>query len=78
MLVCKKEVSNYHLRLKIKWSEKIFSPRLSMGKDSGLLHYSFGQHGADYWRSWMFGHEFQANESRTGEYWTIGLYSHGY
>jgi len=71
-LISKKEYGNYHLKLEVKWGEKIFPPRLSKGKDSGLLYHSFGQHGADYWRSWMFGHEFQIMRGRTGDYWTIG------
>lgn len=71
-LATKKAYTNYHLRLKFKWGEAVFPPRLSKGKDSGLLYHSYGEHGADYWRSWMFGHEFQIMRGRTGDYWTIG------
>lgn len=71
-IVTKKEYSNYHLRLKVRWGEKVFPPRLSKGKDSGLLYHSVGEHGADYWRSWMYAHEFQIMRGRTGDYWTIG------
>ena len=71
-LITKKEYDNYHLRLMVNWGEAVFPPRLSKGKDSGILYHSFGEHGADFWRSWMFGHEFQVMRGRTGDYWTIG------
>ena len=68
----KNEYENYHLRLKVKWGTTVYPPRLKKGKDSGLLYHSFGEQGADYWRSWMFAHEFQVMRGRMGDYWTIG------
>ncbi|MEQ8549480.1 MAG: DUF1080 domain-containing protein [Cyclobacteriaceae bacterium] len=71
-IITKKAYENYRLRLKVKWGDTVYPPRLKKGKDSGLLYHSFGEFGADYWRSWMFSHEFQVMRGRTGDYWTIG------
>ena len=71
-IITKKEYKNYHLKLKVKWGNDVYPPRLTKGKDSGLLYHSFGEYGADHWRSWMFSHEFQVMKGRMGDYWTIG------
>jgi hypothetical protein len=71
-IITKKEYENYHLKQKVKWGNDVYPPRLTKGKDSGLLYHSFGEYGADHWRSWMFSHEFQVMKGRMGDYWTIG------
>lgn len=72
----KESYRNYHLRLKIKWGNKKWEPRLDKALDSGILYHSQGEAGVDYWRSWMLSHEFQLIESgpegNSGDYWNIG------
>ncbi|AXT60245.1 DUF1080 domain-containing protein [Aquimarina sp. AD10] len=69
-VVTKKEYSNYHLRLQVKWGEKKWNPRKSLLKDSGILYHSIGPMGAEYWRSWMLSQEFQIMEGHMGDYWS--------
>lgn len=67
---------NYHLRLKVKWGNKKWEPRLEKDMDSGILYHSQGECGVDYWRTWMLSHEFQliqnGEEGCSGDYWCIG------
>lgn len=67
----KKEFGNYHLKLKVKWGDNKYEPRLEKLKDSGILYHSQGECGIDYWRSWMLGQEFQVMEGHMGDYWSI-------
>lgn len=67
----KKEFENYHLKLKVKWGEKKYVPRMEKLKDSGILYHSIGESGMDYWRSWMLSQEFQIMEGHMGDYWNI-------
>lgn len=69
-VVTKKEYSNYHLRLQVKWGEKKWNPRKNLLKDSGILYHSIGPMGAEYWRSWMLSQEFQIMEGHMGDYWS--------
>ncbi|MDR3058052.1 MAG: DUF1080 domain-containing protein [Prevotella sp.] len=72
----KEDHRNYHLRLKMKWGNKKWEPRLEKAFDSGILYHSQGKCGADYWRTWMTSHEFQlietSEEGNSGDYWCIG------
>ena len=70
-LFTKQEFANYHLKLKVKWGEKKWIPRLDKLKDSGICYHSIGPCGPDYWRSWMLSQEFQIMEGHMGDYWTI-------
>lgn len=63
----KESFSNYRLRLKVKFGEDKFEPRLDKARDSGLLYHSTGECGNDGWVSWMRSHEFQIIESGTRE-----------
>jgi len=67
----KETFENYHLRLKVKWGEHKYVPRLDKLKDSGILYHSIGESGVDYWRSWMLSQEFQIMEGHMGDYWNI-------
>ena len=67
----KKEYENYHLKLRVKWGERKWNPRLKEEKDSGILYHSTGECGVDYWGSWMQGQEFQIIENSIGDYWSI-------
>ena len=70
-LYTKQEYENYHLKLKVKWGEKKWEPRLEKLKDSGVLYHSIGEAGVDYWRAWMLSQEFQIMEGHMGDYWNI-------
>jgi hypothetical protein len=70
-LYTKKDYNNYHLKLKVKWGNKKYEPRLNKLKDSGILYHSIGESGVDYWRSWMLSQEFQIMEGHMGDYWNI-------
>jgi len=67
----KREFENYHLKMKVKWGEKKWPPRLNESMDSGILYHTQGKCGVDYWRSWMLSQEFQMIENSMGDYWSI-------
>lgn len=67
----KQEFSNFHFKAKFKWGEKKWEPRLTELKDSGILYFSVGEFGVDYWHSWMESQELQIIEGGIGDYWTI-------
>jgi hypothetical protein len=67
----KQEFANFHFKAKFKWGEKKWEPRLSELKDSGILYFSVGEFGVDYWHSWMESQELQIIEGGIGDYWTI-------
>lgn len=65
----KKVYKNYHLRLKVRWSEKKWTSRKSKLKDSGILYHSIGPLGVECWKFWMLSQEFQIMEGHIGDYW---------
>ena len=71
----RQDFANYDLKLKVKFGQKKWVPRLDEPRDSGLLYNSQGACGVDYWRSWMLGQEFQVSEHQKGnamgDYWCI-------
>lgn len=67
----KQDFSNYRLKIKIRWGDKKWVPRLKDYKDSGILYNSQGEAGVDYWHSWMLAQEFQIGEASMGDYWPI-------
>lgn len=67
----KQEFGNYRFRLKVKWGQKKWQPRLEKLRDSGIVYHSSGPSGVDYWRAWMLGQEFQIMEGHIGDYWNI-------
>jgi Domain of Unknown Function (DUF1080) len=67
----KQEFENYHFKLKVKWGEKTYEPRINKLKDTGIVYHSIGEAGADYWRAWMMGQELQIMEGHMGDYWNI-------
>jgi hypothetical protein len=69
-LFTKQDFGNYHLKLKVKWGDKKYSPRLNEDKDSGVLYHSQGKCGVEYWRTWMLSQEFQVTEKGMGDYWS--------
>ncbi len=70
MLMTKEKYRNYHLRLKVKWGDKKWIPRLNKLKDTGILYHSIGDAGAEYYRSWKLSQEFQIMEGHMGDYWS--------
>jgi len=69
-LFTKQEFGNYDLKLKMKWGDKKWVPRMDEVKDSGLLYHSQGECGVEYWRTWMLSQEFQVAEGGMGDYWS--------
>lgn len=69
-LITKNEFQNFHLRLEFKWGQQQWGPKKKAKKDSGILYYSVGDHGADF-GNWMRSQEFQIEEGNCGEYWGV-------
>jgi Domain of Unknown Function (DUF1080) len=68
----KKIYKNFRFKLKVKFGTKKWEARTGKLMDAGILYYSQGPHGADYWRAWMLSQEFQIMEGHFGDYWNIG------
>ncbi len=66
----KEEYENFHLQLMFKWGSLSWGQRKNKKKDSGLLYFAVGQHGADY-GAWMRSQEFQIQEGDCGDYWGV-------
>ena len=66
----KQSYRNYHFKLKFRWGDKKWPPRLDKLKDSGILYHASGAHGQEYYRSWMLSQEFQIMEGHIGDYWS--------
>jgi hypothetical protein len=67
----KESYTNFRLKLKVKWGTKKWEARAGKLMDAGILYYSQGPCGADYWRAWMLSQEFQLMEGHFGDYWNI-------
>ncbi|HMF71805.1 MAG TPA: DUF1080 domain-containing protein [Flavitalea sp.] len=65
-----KEYDNFHLQLKFKWGSLTWGQKKGKKKDSGLLYFAVGKHGADG-GAWMRSQEFQIQEGDCGEYWGV-------
>lgn len=66
----KKEYENFHFQLKFKWGALSWGQKKGKKKDSGLLYFAVGDHGADY-GAWMRSQEFQIEEGNSGDYWGV-------
>ncbi|MEP7372752.1 MAG: DUF1080 domain-containing protein [Chitinophagaceae bacterium] len=66
----KKEYDNFHLQLQFKWGSLSWGSKKGQKKDSGLLYFAVGKHGADY-GAWMRSQEFQIQEGDCGDYWGV-------
>jgi hypothetical protein len=64
------EYQNFHFKLKFKWGSLRWGQKKNKKKDSGLLYYAVGAHGADY-GAWMRSQEFQIEEGNSGDYWGV-------
>jgi hypothetical protein len=67
----KQSYKNFRLKLKVKWGTKKWEARIGKLMDAGILYYSQGPCGVDYWRAWMLSQEFQIMEGHFGDYWNI-------
>ena len=65
-----KEYENFHLQLQFKWGSLSWGSKKGQKKDSGLLYFAVGKHGADY-GAWMRSQEFQVQEGDCGDYWGV-------
>ena len=70
MIFTENDYEDYHLKLKVKWGEKMHSPRENGPRDSGLLYHGFGPPGIS--SPWMDSQELQIQEGDIGDYWPIG------
>jgi 3-keto-disaccharide hydrolase len=66
----KAEFENFHLQLMFKWGTLSWGQKKGKKKDSGLLYFAVGEHGADY-GAWMRSQEFQIQETDCGDYWGV-------
>jgi hypothetical protein len=62
------EFENFHLQLQFRWGSLKWFPRKTGKKDSGLMYYAVGPHGADG-GNWMRSQEFQIEEGDCGDCW---------
>jgi type 1 glutamine amidotransferase len=69
-LTSKKEYENYHLKLKFKWGDKVWEPRLLREKDNGILYHCTGAYGK-FWNVWMQSQEFQVQQGDMGDYYAL-------
>lgn len=67
----KESYKNFRMKLKVKWGTKKWEARTGKLMDAGILYFSQGPCGADYWRAWMLSQEFQLMEGHFGDYWNI-------
>ncbi|HTE28596.1 3-keto-disaccharide hydrolase [Flavitalea sp.] len=65
-----KEYDNFHLQLMFKWGSLTWGQKKGKKKDSGLLYFAVGKHGADG-GAWMRSQEFQIQEGDSGDYWGV-------
>jgi type 1 glutamine amidotransferase len=69
-LTSKREYGNYHLKLQFKWGEKVWEPRLTRERDSGILYHCVGPY-RSFWNVWMQSQEFQVQEGDMGDYHSL-------
>lgn len=68
-LTSKQDYRNYHLSLWVRWGEIKWPPRQNKLMDSGILYHGIGEHGQEYFRSWLLSQEFQIMQGHMGDYW---------
>jgi hypothetical protein len=71
-LTSRDEYGDFHLRLEFKWGEKRWPPREAVARDSGILYYAVGEHGAADNKAWMRSLECQVQEHDVGDLWLVG------
>jgi len=71
-LTSREAFDDFHLRLQFKWGEKKWAPKENAARDSGILYYAVGEHGAADNKAWMRSLECQVQEHDTGDFWGVG------
>jgi hypothetical protein len=71
-LTSRDEYGDFQLRLEFKWGEKRWPPRETAARDSGILYYAVGEHGAADNKAWMRSLECQVQEHDVGDFWSVG------
>jgi hypothetical protein len=66
----KKAYANFHLQLMFMWGRQKWGQKKNTKRDSGLLYFALGKHGADG-GAWMRSQEFQIEEGNCGDYWGV-------
>src|SRR5688572_28404970 len=66
----KQEYDNFHFRVEFKWGELTWAPRKNLPKDSGILYYCVGPHGAGS-NAWMKSVESNVMEEDYGSFWAV-------
>jgi hypothetical protein len=69
-LSTKEEYGDYHLSVQFKWGEKVYEPRLTKPKDSGILYHCIDKHGT-FWNVWMNSIEYQVCEKEIGDLFAL-------
>lgn len=62
------EFENFHLQLQFRWGTLKWYPRKTGKRDSGIMYYATGPHGADG-GYWMRSQELQIEEGDCGDCW---------
>ncbi len=71
-LTSREEYDDFHLTLEYRWGEKRWPPRENAFRDSGILYYAVGPHGAsDNKKAWMQSLECQIQEHDVGDFWSV-------
>lgn len=66
----KEEFDNFHFRLEFKWGKTTWPPRKNIAKDSGILYYATGPHGAGS-GGWLKSVESNVMEEDYGSFWPV-------
>ena len=66
-IITREEFGNYHLKLKVKFGEKKYEPRIDNARNTGLLYHSTGECGFDTFHTWASSHEYEILEGGTDE-----------
>lgn len=69
-LTTRADFDNFDLVFEMKWGDKRWPPRQDALRDSGLLYFAVGPHGAQSGH-WMRSHEFQIQEGDCGDYHSL-------
>jgi hypothetical protein len=64
------EFEDFHFKFETKWGQKRWPPRDNAKRDSGVLYFAVGPHGAQS-DHWMRSHEFQIQEGDSGDYHSL-------
>jgi hypothetical protein len=64
------QFEDFHFKFETRWGQKRWPPRDNAKRDSGVLYFAVGPHGAQS-DHWMRSHEFQVQEGDSGDYHSL-------